>query len=328
MRILFWFCAALLVVSATMSTHLWRGLRAEREQTASLQMQIDAAAVRERVLAQTPVPTAPAAAPTAAVAKNPGPEPAAKPQTAQPAAADPRAIDFAAQQRELWKDPEYRKARLAQARAVASRSYPGLAEDLGLSPAQEDHLLDVLAESDVNTSAAISTLSSSANDPAANQQISARLTEYMRQRDDAVIAELGPNGKDRWEQYQQTAVARSQANSYNTMLTQAGQPLSATQLKSLSATVVTEQKRQRDEMTALTRNINTQDPAAVAAIEPELRRRQNDYNERVLAAAAPIMSAQQIQLLRAQFEQQSAMSRAMERARAQAMASQSQQGAQ
>jgi len=324
MRILFWFCAALLVVSATMSTHLWRGLRAEREQTASLQTQIDAAAVRERVLAQTPVPVAPAPAPVAAT---PAPEPVAKPQATRPAV-DPRSIDFAAQQRELWKDPEYRKARLAQARAVASRSYPGLAEDLGLSPAQEDHLLDVLAESDVNTSAAISTLSSSANDPAANQQISARLTEYMRQRDDAVIAELGPNGKDRWAQYQQTAVARSQANSYNTMLTQAGQPLSATQLKSLSATVVTEQKRQRDEMTALTRNINTQDPAAVAAIEPELRRRQNDYNERVLAAAAPIMSAQQIQLLRAQFEQQSAMSRALERARAQAMASQSQQGAQ
>jgi hypothetical protein len=261
------------------------------------------------------------------VVETPAPETFAKPVT-QPAPVDPRAIDFAAQQRDLWKDPEYRKARLAQARAMAGRNYPGLAEDLGLSAADESRLLDVLAEYDVNMSATVSTMTSGATDPATSQQISNKLSEIQRQREDAVAAVLGPNGSTRWQQFQETSSARSQANSYNTMLTQAGQPLSATQLKSLSSVVVAEQKRQREEMTALTRNVNPQDPASIALIEPELRRRQNDYNDRVLAAAAPIMSAQQLDLLRAQFEQQSAMNRAMERARAKAMAAQPQQGAQ
>jgi hypothetical protein len=328
MRYLFWLCAVLVVVTGAMSTNLWRALRAEREQTVALQTQIDAATVRERVLAETPLPVAPPPAPVAAVPDKPAPEPAAKPQSATPARVVPGGVDFGMQQRELWKDPEYRKARLAQIRAQVGRNYPGLAEDLGLSPAEESHLLDVLAEAELNTNATFSTLSSSANDPETSKQISARLTETMRQRDDAVIAALGPDGKARWDEYQQTAAGRSQANSYNTMLAQAGMPLSATQLKSLSTVVVAEQKRQRDEMTALTRNINPQDPTAIAQIEPELRRRQNDYNERVLAAAAPIMSAQQIQLLRTQFEQQNAMNRAMERARAQALAAQPQQGAQ
>ena len=54
MRFLFWVCVALIVVSATMSTNLWRELRAEHAQAASLRTQISEAAVRERAaLAQT-----------------------------------------------------------------------------------------------------------------------------------------------------------------------------------------------------------------------------------------------------------------------------------
>jgi len=40
MRFLFWFCAALIVVSVTMSTNLWRELRSERELAAELSEQI------------------------------------------------------------------------------------------------------------------------------------------------------------------------------------------------------------------------------------------------------------------------------------------------
>jgi type II secretory pathway pseudopilin PulG len=43
MRYLFWFCAALIVVSVTMSTNLRRELRAERERAAELRTQITAA---------------------------------------------------------------------------------------------------------------------------------------------------------------------------------------------------------------------------------------------------------------------------------------------
>jgi hypothetical protein len=48
MRFLFWFCAALIVVSATMSMNLWRELRTEREQAIDLRMQISDAVARER----------------------------------------------------------------------------------------------------------------------------------------------------------------------------------------------------------------------------------------------------------------------------------------
>jgi hypothetical protein len=50
MRFLFWFCAALIVISATMSANLWRELRAEREQAVDLRLQISDAVAHERAV--------------------------------------------------------------------------------------------------------------------------------------------------------------------------------------------------------------------------------------------------------------------------------------
>src|SRR5690606_28957453 len=64
MRFLFWFCAALMVVSLTVSTNLWRELRTERGQAAGLRAELTEAlnrAAAAEAWVQVP-PSAPPAA--------------------------------------------------------------------------------------------------------------------------------------------------------------------------------------------------------------------------------------------------------------------------
>jgi hypothetical protein len=312
MRSLFWICAALVAVTGVMSTNLWRQLRTERDLSAALRTQVAEASSRELAAAQAPPPAAavavPAPAPLAAA-----PAKSAATSASVPVAASAVVHNFANEQRELWKDPEYRKARLAQIRTNIARNYPGLAEELGLSPAETDQLFDVLAQNELNITSNNSMFMASVNDPAALQDMSRTLQEQSRQGEEAIAATLGSARYAQWQQYQQNQMARSQASSLNTMLAQAGQPLSKDQLKSLTTALGAETQRQREETIALTRGLNLQDPAQMAQAREASRKAQEGANQRVLAAAASVVSAQQLELIRAQMEQQQTMTRAMMR---------------
>ena len=51
-------------------------------------------------------------------------------------------------QRELLKDPEYRKAMQAQLRVNQTQNYPDLAEELGLTAEEANKLFDLLTEAE------------------------------------------------------------------------------------------------------------------------------------------------------------------------------------
>jgi hypothetical protein len=324
MRNLFWVFAALAVVFGLASANLWRNLRAERSLAASLQTQLDEAGRAAVPILSTP---SPATSPTtvssgaASVAANQPAAPAAKnPQAAN--VPDPL-VDFQKQQREMMKDPEYRKARLAQIRVSVAGNNRTLAEDLGLSPAEADKLLDLLAEQELGMSTEMM-FRADANDQAAVQEMVRKQQESMRQRDEKVAALVGPSRAAQWQQYQQAAPARGRVNAMNNTLIRSNQPLSAAQQRSLATAFATEMHNLNEEMSALTRGVNPQDPLARAQVEQALRNRQEESNQRILAAATPILSAAQLATVRAQFEQQNAMTRAMQRARERASAMQAQ----
>lgn len=328
MRNLIWVFAALVVVSGVISTNLWRDLRTERQLAASLQAQLDAAAQLPMAMPPTPVaqatPPAPASQAATAIPTN-QPAPAV---AKSPPAMDSRSMmdDLQKQQRELMKDPEYRKARIAQMRTSLAGNNTGMAEELGLTQAEVDKMLDVLAEHDLNNNADLMFVTDT-SDPAVMQEMMRKQQESQRQRDEKVAALLGPAKAAQWQQYQRDAPTRARVSTINRMLVQSNQPLTAAQQKTLAATLATEMRSVNDEMVALTRGINMADLAARARVEETARKLQDESSQRILVAAAPILTAGQLSVVRAQFEQQSAMSRASMRARERAMALQA-QGAQ
>ena len=330
MRSPFWILACLVAISCVASAILWRDLHAERVQAASLRLELAAAKGREQeALASArraipdPLPMPPATSPVAQE------QPKESVAQAAPATRPPDAQSIlqstVAQQSELMKDPEYRKARLVQIRASMPANYPGLAEDMHLSSAQEEKMYDLLADYQLKSTEDISLLLANQNDQAAIQDLQRRQQELSRQRDDAIAALLGPAAVPQWEQYQLEAPGRLRARSMNTTLTQAGMPLSEGQLKSLAAAVSTESRRLNQEVQDLARSVDAQDPVARASIQGDLVKRQQEGNQRILAAAAQYLNEEQLSIIRAQFQQQDALTRAVLRAQERVSAAQAQQ---
>lgn len=328
MRILLPVFGAFVLASGVISASLWQKLAAERKLTADLSEQLREATLRARTPAATPVlsvgaaippPTTVTPAPAAATSATPAVTTGRVTISGNSSAALQNAINS---EMEMWKDPEYRKARLAQARTSVRRQNADLAEELGITEAEANKIIDVLAEYQVNMNAELTVLSMNAqNDPAAQQEMARRQTEMQRQREESLAALLGPR-LSQYQQYQQTLPARSRVNSLNSTLSQAGAPLTGTQLKSLTTVMVAQQQRQQQDLQDLTRGINPQDPEARARITEQLQNRTSETNRRVLEAATPFLNAQQISALRTEFEQQDAISRASARVRARAGQSQ------
>jgi hypothetical protein len=241
-----------------------------------------------------------------------------------------RLRDAALQQRELLKDPQYRKARIAQARVSVVRDNPDLAEELGLSEAEANRMFDLMAEHSMETTSSLMVdILSSGNQAGSNGLTLQKQQEQTNQRNGEIASLLGPEKYTKWQQYEQNAPARSQANSVNSTLSAVGQSLSPAQLKSFTRAMAVEQTaqmlRQRVEMAAIPQPFNPQDSVARAQIQEILGRQQEQANQRMLVVAQPIMSAQQLATLRTQFEAQDAIRRATARAREQVLAAQPQQ---
>jgi hypothetical protein len=315
MRSLLWVCAALVVIEGIMSTNLWRELRAERELVDSLRIQVAEAVSPGRPLVASgaaPQATTPASSATASPIKMPSDAALAAANYADAVAAGRKAAE---RERELWKDPDYRNARLAQIRLTIPGSYPGLAEELGLTAAEEAALFDRIAEYQLDMNGTITQAVPVGNDAAVDAGTSNRLQEISRQRDTAIAAQLGPARYAQWQQYVQNSAARSEATSMNSALTQAGHGLNAAQLRSLTTVLIKESQRQREEATVRARSANVQDQVSQAQFEEVLRTTQDESRQRIVTAATSFLNADQLAVVRAQMEQQTALSRALSRAR-------------
>jgi hypothetical protein len=312
--------AALALCASVVSVILWRDLRAEREFSAGLQSQLAAAAVsafRPNALPVTARP--PTVADTAGK-----PEPAGT-EAARTAPAVPTFVTNAGlNQREMLKDPEYRKARLAQIRLQLPERYPGLAEELGLSLDQADRLFDLLAESELEMSSS-SMLVIGPNgqvDPAQRQEMQRQQQELRAKQDAALNAMLGDARMGKWQEYQQTQVSRQRVIQLGRTLDAMGIPLTAAQRRPLNEAMAAEQARQQQDQLAMVRELrgsvpqgpgSQPDPQTQARLQEENFRRQADSNRRLVDAVSPHLNPRQLDLLRAQLEQQLAMNRASSR---------------
>jgi hypothetical protein len=254
---------ALLVVSGIVSVNLWRELRTEQQNNEELRSRL----VKSGSVARAPATSATPAAPAQPVAT---PPPAAVP-VAPIAVAKPTPPPLESEvfmtamtaamlggvtsatggtgDRDLLKDPEYRKAQLTQARLRLALSNPGLVETLGLSRTEADNLFDVMAETQLKLTVEFTEMAAKA---AGTPPSIAAMRETVSGREDPARAVLGEARYAQYQEYQRNAKpVLSRVSSLGYSLNSASQPLNDSQARALAAAILTE--RQRQEAVAATR---------------------------------------------------------------------------
>jgi hypothetical protein len=316
-------CAGLAIVSGIVSVNLWRELRAERQQTRELRQQLlDVALVRSAATTPAPVMPSPAAGAVPAT-QVPGDKPALVASTqeaARPATQPAELPRFLLDQREMMKDPEYRKARLAQMRMTIPQNYPGLIEELGLSPEEADRLFDLLAESQLDMSD-VSMLAATINgvqpDPAVRDDANRRRMELQRRQDESLMDMLGGSRYSQWQDYQQTRGPRQQVMQLARTFEGIGAPLMPEQSRPLTAAYIAEQKRQNEAMQRMFTGMRQPGSTDQARMMEESLKLQAESNRRIVDAARGHLNPQQLDALQASLDQQLALNRASSRLRQQ-----------
>ncbi len=210
-------------------------------------------------------------------------------------------------EKDLLKDPEYRKAQLIVTRLKLAQSNPGLAETLGLSESEATRLFEVMAEHQLKLTAEITAASAAAGGGAANLADALRRASSV---EDPMRATLGEAKYAQYQEYQRNVrPALTQVASMGSTLTAAGQPLSDSQSRALTTALLAEQQRQRQEAAVPRPNPNPETPRRAADILEEGNNRQEEGNRRILEAAASSLNSAQLEVLRQQFEQQGAQRR-------------------
>lgn len=306
--------AALALVSVIMAVILWKELGVARAVTATLRTERGATASAAAGPGMTTPPGgADAAAPAGTRESKLDSTAAVTPTVSPPARPARRALS----ESELLKDPEYRKARATVLRYSIARTYPGLAEELGLSPEEANRFFGLLAEFDLERSSQSQlAVSPRSADPVAIAQQRER-QQAQQQRENAAIQEmLGEARYPQWRDYQNTRSAHMQASNFANSLSQAGMPLSGDQNRALVAAVIAEQRRAQQELAELARNRNAADPNWQARYREAQEALRTNGNQRMLDAISAQLSPQQANAIRVQLEQEAAMRGASERARA------------
>jgi len=203
---------------------------------------------------------------------------------------------------DLLNNPEYRRARLTQMRIAEARDNPGLAETLGLSENEANRLFELMAESQLQSSLEISRSSVSTGSPALPDLLNTVRRQGVSQ-EESIRTLIGSGKYEELLEYRRSVrPTLVQIDNFGTMLTAAGQPLSTAQSMALRAAIGEVLQRPRQQSFVPSSSATT--PRTMTQILKEGQFRQEATNSRLLEAAAPHLSAAQLEVLRKQFEQQ------------------------
>jgi hypothetical protein len=261
--------------------HLWRELEAGRRQIAVLTSQ---AQERQAATAASPVPTpAPTPAQTSTVADQ------ASQQVASPdnSVRTGSSLDSILAQ---MQSPEGQARTRARMRPALELSLPDLDQVLGLTAAEKDKLLDLLTAQQVRGMTTLAPENESAQESEARQQ---KRQETDGAEQQALLGDKYP----KWQDYQETVTVRRQGRDLHAALDAAGIPLTQTKERALV-----------DALVAELRSINQTAQNKILGVPVQLR---PESRERLLYAATPYLSMQQLDEYEALLERQAAMVEAL-----------------
>lgn len=283
----------LAVASIAVSAVLWRALREDRQLVAELRTQLGEA--RAALDPRSPAQPGAAMPQPSAIGPAVTDAPAAAPD--QTAASTARLVESVQRQNALLVDDAgYRKARVAKAHSDLHLRYPNMARDLGFSANEIEALFTFLVESDLRQEVELNNriAGGATSGDAMIAEFRRLQQEQKQQQKDGLVALLGPARYTEFQEYRETAASRERSANLNSMLAQAGKPLTIGQSNTLTALMIAEQRRREFES-------QTGPPGQSASVERAIA-----SDRRVLEAATAFLDAQQIDLLKGRLEQEAA----------------------
>lgn len=278
---------ALILVGGA-AIHFRREAAAGRQQIAGLQAQLQELQARPVVSAMMPQPP-PIAASAAPVS---GPAAGSSPQPAVEATRNMLSVMQAQE-----SSPEQAAQRMATTRMLMERSFPDLDDALGLSPEEARKLVDLLAQQQERSSAAFRAARESGNPGAA----AADAQERQRTEQAELQALLGSKYAQ-YQDYRDTLPVWQQRRDLRAVLDAEGAPLTDTQSKALMGALQSEQRRITQEL---------RQAASQGAAFSIPNRNSAERNQRLLNAAAPHLTPQQLDGYRGMLDRAAAREQAM-----------------
>lgn len=299
MKILSALLGIALVVAGGVVIHLTREVRAERQQVAELKAQLEerdariatlAAASGAPSVAQVAVPAPQAASP---VAESGPPTPAPQPSAA--------VQEMLTMIRAQSSSPERVAQRRRTTRTLMETSNPDIGEALGLTSDEEDKLLDLLVTNQERATEVFNR-GMEPNGTMSAQDRSAALQAAQQESDAALQAMLGSK-YSQWQDYNQTRMAWQQRRDLRAVLDAGGIPLTDAQSKTLIGVLSAEHR----EFSRQTREGVGQGQPASAI----LARNSPERRQKLLDAAAPHLSPQQLEGFRGMLDRAAEQERAL-----------------
>lgn len=130
----------------------------------------------------------------------------------------------------MFKDPEMKKMMRTQQSMGIRMMYGDLAKELGLSPAESDKVMELLADRQMDASEkAMKTMDEAGQDPAKLAEAGKEAQQAVTDHDAKLAAALGPEKMAKLNEYERTMGDRMALQQYTASFSAAGQPLEETQ---------------------------------------------------------------------------------------------------
>lgn len=208
----------------------------------------------------------------------------------------------------LIEDPEYREARLAQARNSLAFMNVDLAEELGLTPEEADALFDLLARQQLEMSMLASPIAMPRADGTVDvaAMTDAMNTRQQKQRDHeaTLAAHLGQTRFEAYKKYQESSSARIQLHGFQQRLDAEGIGLTSAQRRALVPLYTEALNSQRDAITSMISGRVPGQAIDPAAMQQARTRAQEESNRRLVDEAAKLLDEGQLERFRESLEQQ------------------------
>jgi hypothetical protein len=281
-----------LVAVSGLAFHFWQRLGEERQQIASLALMVPE---RQTPTAVSPIPTPEQ---TSIVAEPPVQASTESQLSANPdrSALLPKRIDIAKMQME---SPEGMVLRRSRMRLSQETVFPDVDQALALTKEGADKLLDLLTNQRMRSG------SQSNNEPESPQDRAAR-QQKERETENAELQALLGSKYSKWQDYRENLSAWRQRSDLRIVLDAAGVPLTKTQDAALINVISAEQRTIKQTGASTTQGSSNR---SFAEFTPENR-------QRLLDAAAPYLSPQQLDGYKGLLERKAAQEQMAQRAAA------------
>jgi uncharacterized protein YbaA (DUF1428 family) len=214
------------------------------------------------------------------------------PATTEPGSAKKDSGDFMKGMAKMFTDPEMKKVMRSQQAMVVKMSYGDLTKELGLSPDEANLIFDLLAERQMSMASKAMGAAAGDGDPDA----AGAEAKTSKEAFDAELKNiLGDERMKKFEAFEKTVGERMILQQYQQSMAASGTPLDETQRKNLLGIMTEERIKQpagpfdpgNKDVSAAMKAMRTGEGM------DDAMKQQREFNQRVLARARTVLSADQ-----------------------------------